>query len=60
MSALLLIEQLRERGEQAPWVLEAGRVLRGHESARRIARVREGLLRNRRVSATAAVAAFPT
>ncbi|HEY2570199.1 MAG TPA: hypothetical protein VGI27_01935, partial [Solirubrobacteraceae bacterium] len=50
MSELLMVEQ-RHRGEEAPWVLEGGQAMRGHESDRRLAQVRSGLVRHAGVRA---------
>jgi acetoin utilization deacetylase AcuC-like enzyme len=49
MSELLMVEQRHGRGEQAPWVLEGGQTMRGHESDRRLAELRSGLARHEHV-----------
>jgi acetoin utilization deacetylase AcuC-like enzyme len=54
MSELLMVEQRDSRGEQAPWVLEGGQTMRGHESNRRLAELRSGLARHTRVRAVGA------
>ncbi len=46
MSELLLIEQRPGRHDEAPWVLEGGRRLPGHEDSRRLVELRRGLLRH--------------
>jgi acetoin utilization deacetylase AcuC-like enzyme len=51
MSELLMIEQRHSRGGEAPWVLEGGQTMRGHESNRRLAELRSGLARHARVRA---------
>jgi acetoin utilization deacetylase AcuC-like enzyme len=51
MSELLMIEQRQGRGEQAPWVLEGGQTMRGHESNRRLDELRSGLVRHGHVRA---------
>jgi acetoin utilization deacetylase AcuC-like enzyme len=45
MSELLMVEQ-RHGGEEAPWVLEGGQTMRGHESDRRLSELRSGLVRH--------------
>jgi acetoin utilization deacetylase AcuC-like enzyme len=54
VSELLMIEQRCGRGEQAPWVLEGGRTIRGHESNRRLSALRCGLVRHAGVRAVPA------
>jgi acetoin utilization deacetylase AcuC-like enzyme len=51
MSELLMVEQRHSRGEEAPWVLEGGQPMRGHESNRRLAELRSGLARHAHVRA---------
>ena len=46
MSELLLIEQRPGRDDEAPWVLEGGRRLPGHDDSRRLVELRRGLLRH--------------
>jgi acetoin utilization deacetylase AcuC-like enzyme len=54
MSELLMVEQRDSRGEEAPWVLEGGQTMRGHESNRRLAELRSGLARHTCVRAVGA------
>ncbi len=54
MSGLLLVEQRNGRGDEAPWVLEGGQTMLGHESSRRLAELRRGLARHERVTAVGA------
>jgi acetoin utilization deacetylase AcuC-like enzyme len=51
VSELLMVEQRHGRGEQAPWVLEGGQTMRGHESDRRLSELRIGLMRHAGVRA---------
>jgi acetoin utilization deacetylase AcuC-like enzyme len=51
VSELLLIEQRRGRRDAAPWVLEGGRRLPGHDDNRRLAELRRGLVRHQGVRA---------
>ncbi|HUB37192.1 MAG TPA: hypothetical protein VL972_10240 [Solirubrobacteraceae bacterium] len=62
MSELLVIEQRHGHGGQdaAPWVLEGGRVLRGHDDNRRLAELRRGLARHPGVRGLAADTADET
>jgi acetoin utilization deacetylase AcuC-like enzyme len=53
---LLMVEQRHGRGERAPWVLEGGLTMRGHESARRLDALRAGLVRHGRVRGAGACA----
>jgi acetoin utilization deacetylase AcuC-like enzyme len=54
VSELLMVEQRLGRDDEAPWVLEGGRRLPGHDDNRRLAALRRGLLRHPRVRAIAA------
>jgi acetoin utilization deacetylase AcuC-like enzyme len=54
MSELLMIEQRPGRRDEAPWVLEGGRRLPGHDDNRRLAELRRGLVRHTGVHAVAA------
>jgi acetoin utilization deacetylase AcuC-like enzyme len=54
MTELLMVEQRHGRGEEAPWVLEGGHTMRGHESNRRLAELRDGLVRHAAVKAVQA------
>jgi acetoin utilization deacetylase AcuC-like enzyme len=54
VSQLLLVEQRPGRRDEAPWVLEGGRRLPGHDDNRRLAALRRGLLRHPGVRAIAA------
>jgi acetoin utilization deacetylase AcuC-like enzyme len=56
VSELIVIDQRGDVGQEAPWVLEDGKTMRGHESTRRIAQLRSGLMHNQRVRAVAAEA----
>jgi acetoin utilization deacetylase AcuC-like enzyme len=53
MSDLLMVEQ-RHGGDEAPWVLEGGQTMRGHESDRRLAELRRGLTRHEHVHVVSA------
>lgn len=53
---LVIVEQRRGRGERAPWVLEGGLTMRGHESERRLDALRAGLVRQGSVRAVGACA----
>jgi acetoin utilization deacetylase AcuC-like enzyme len=46
VSELLMVEQRLGRRDAAPWVLEGGRRLPGHDDNRRLAALRRGLLRH--------------
>jgi acetoin utilization deacetylase AcuC-like enzyme len=54
MSELLLIEQRLGQRDAAPWVLEGGRTLPGHDDNRRLAELRRGLARHAGVRAATA------
>ncbi len=54
MSELLLIEQRPGHHDEAPWVLEGGHRLPGHDDNRRLVELRRGLLRHARVRAVGA------
>lgn len=54
MSELLMIEQRPGQRDAAPWVLEGGRRLPGHDDNRRLAELRRGLLRHPGVRAIGA------
>lgn len=54
MSELLMIEQRPSRRDAAPWVLEGGRTLPGHDDNRRLAELRRGLARHAGVQAVTA------
>ncbi len=54
MSELLLIEQRPGHHDEAPWVLEGGRRLPGHDDNRRLVELRRGLLRHAEVRAVGA------
>ena len=49
-----MIEQRPGRRDAAPWVLEGGRRLRGHDDNRRLAELRRGLVRHEGVRARSA------
>ena len=49
-----MVEQRPGRHDEAPWVLEGGRRLPGHDDNRRLAALRRGLLRHARVRAIGA------
>jgi acetoin utilization deacetylase AcuC-like enzyme len=49
VSELLLIEQRPGHHDEAPWVLEGGRRLPGHDDNRRLVELRRGLLRHAEV-----------
>jgi acetoin utilization deacetylase AcuC-like enzyme len=54
VSELLLIEQRPGHHDEAPWVLEGGRRLPGHDDNRRLVELRRGLLRHAEVRAVGA------
>jgi acetoin utilization deacetylase AcuC-like enzyme len=54
LSELLLIEQRPGHHDEAPWVLEGGRRLPGHDDNRRLVELRRGLLRHAGVRAVGA------
>jgi acetoin utilization deacetylase AcuC-like enzyme len=54
VSELLMVEQRLGRCDEAPWVLEGGRRLPGHDDNRRLAALRRGLLRHPGVRAIGA------
>ncbi len=54
VSELLMVEQRPGRRDEAPWVLEGGRRLPGHDDNRRLAALRRGLLRHPGVRAIGA------
>jgi acetoin utilization deacetylase AcuC-like enzyme len=54
VSELLMVEQCLCRRDEAPWVLEGGRRLPGHDDNRRLAALRRGLLRHPSVHAIGA------
>jgi len=54
VSELLVVEQRRGPGERSPWVRERGSTMRGLESERRIAELRDGLVRQEGVRTVAA------
>jgi acetoin utilization deacetylase AcuC-like enzyme len=56
VNELLMVEQRRGRRDAAPWVLEGGRRLPGHDDNRRLAALRRGLLRHPGVRAIGAEA----
>ncbi len=60
MSPLLMIEQRPGRCDSAPWVLEGGRVIPGHDDNRRLAELRSGLMRHAGVQAATADATDET
>ncbi|HEV3322645.1 MAG TPA: hypothetical protein VG147_10735 [Solirubrobacteraceae bacterium] len=51
MSQLLMVEQRPGRCDAAPWVLEGGRRLAGHDDNRRLGALRRGLMRHAGVRA---------
>lgn len=52
---LVLVEQRRERAGTVPWIIDGrGRPTPGHDDERRLAQVRRGLVRHRRVRALSA------
>ncbi|HEX3434189.1 MAG TPA: hypothetical protein VHT25_09030 [Solirubrobacteraceae bacterium] len=54
MSELLMVEQRHGGGNEAPWVLEGGQTMRGHESDRRLTELRNGLARHEHVHVVSA------
>jgi acetoin utilization deacetylase AcuC-like enzyme len=54
LSELLLIEQRPGHHDEAPWVLEGGRRMQGHDDNRRLVELRRGLLRHAGVRAVGA------
>jgi acetoin utilization deacetylase AcuC-like enzyme len=54
VSQLLMVEQRLGRRDEAPWVLEGGRRLPGHDDNRRLGALRRGLLRHPGVRAIGA------
>jgi acetoin utilization deacetylase AcuC-like enzyme len=54
VSELLMIEQRQGSDDAAPWVLEGGRRIEGHDSNRRLAELRDGLMRHAGVRPVAA------
>jgi acetoin utilization deacetylase AcuC-like enzyme len=54
MSELLMIEQRPGQRDAAPWVLEGGRMLPGHDDNRRLEELRRGLTRHAGVRAATA------
>ena len=43
MNELLMIEQRRGRSDDAPWVVEDGRRVKGHDDNRRLSELQTGL-----------------
>jgi acetoin utilization deacetylase AcuC-like enzyme len=54
VNGLLMVEQRPGRRDEAPWVLEGGRRLPGHDDNRRLTALRRGLLRHPGVRAIGA------
>lgn len=54
MTELLMVRQRRGTGDAAPWIVEAGTTVPGHDHNRRLAALEEGLTRSAGVRAVAA------
>jgi acetoin utilization deacetylase AcuC-like enzyme len=57
MTELLMVEQRRGHGDDAPWVIEGGREIPGQDSNRRLVELQSGLRRHAGVRPTVADAA---